>query len=186
MLEEYEDYEWWNPPNFENEEWAEIIGYWNYLISTFGRVWSWKSERILKPQQDSNYYLSVNLCRYGEVKRVGIHRLVGIAFIPRRPLANDINHIDGDKTYNYVGNLEWVTRKENMQHAIRTELWNPLNSGVDPRPVRIIELNKTFDSVRACARFLNVDHQAINNCLSGRSKTSRGCTFEYVNPELIS
>lgn len=95
-----------------------------YHISDHGQVKSYKrgKERILKPTLTSNGYAAVKICANGKRKIHKIHRLVALAFIPNPEQKGDVNHKDGNKANNHVDNLEWNTRKENVNHAWQTGL----------------------------------------------------------------
>lgn len=158
----------------EGEEWESIPGFPNYMISNFGNVWTFNENRLLKPFPDKNGYQIVSLRENGKRVDFKIHRLVADAFLSHRSGTTEVNHDDGDKSYNYVDNLEWVTHIENMEHA--------MNNGLSiRRSVRIIETGEVFKSLTSCARALNSRPAHIHNCVSGRRKRHKGFTFQYVD-----
>lgn len=107
------------------EQWRPIKGFEGlYEVSNKGRVRSFytREAKVLKPSINKDGYLKAGLSKDGKMYLKSIHRLVASAFIPNIGDKPQVNHIDGDKTNNTVDNLEWVTCKENIQHAWNTGL----------------------------------------------------------------
>ena len=76
---------------------------------------------ILTPWLAKNGYYEIGMTdANGNNSRMYLHRVIAEMFIPNdKPKTKVyINHIDGVKTNNSIENLEWVTHKENMHHAI--------------------------------------------------------------------
>ena len=96
-----------------------------YYITEDGKCYNSKTNNWLKGQENKeNGYLSYTITLPdGKKKRLYAHRLVAIAFIKNTDKTkNQINHKDGNKLNNHVDNLEWITSKENHQHALEKEL----------------------------------------------------------------
>lgn len=86
------------------------------------------SFRFYKIQTTKAGYKQIQAAHNGKRKTFMVHRLVAMAFVERKGIELEVNHLDGDKANNAYTNLEWCTRKENLHHAIRTGLKDPLKN----------------------------------------------------------
>lgn len=96
----------------------------DYLVSNFGKVYSKKSNKILKQEVTKVGYARVTIFYNKTAAHKSIHRLVANAFIYNDDKSNKIyvNHINGNKLDNSVNNLEWVTARDNELHAYKNNL----------------------------------------------------------------
>lgn len=103
------------------ENWKSIPGYeGRYEVSDQGRVLSVRTDLFLKPNIMNHGYACVHLYSGGKQSRVvkTIHQLVALAFIPNPHNCREVNHKNFLRRDNRVENLEWVTRSENVRHAV--------------------------------------------------------------------
>lgn len=94
-----------------------IPSYPGYSSDIYGRIFSHKSNRFMRPKLTKTGYLQLSLRKDGEYKTVLVHRLVAEAYLGPNNL--DVNHIDGDKQNNVPTNLEYVSKSENQKHRGR-------------------------------------------------------------------
>lgn len=102
------------------EIWTKIEGFTRYYISSMGRIWN--GERIMVQSTDKERYLLITLKNKKYKKTFRVHRLVGIYFIPNPDNKPEINHLDYNVQNNECYNIQWSTRKENMEHAAKNGL----------------------------------------------------------------
>lgn len=104
---------------------ANIPGYVGlYTINEYGSIFSVKSKKMVA-QTRAGYKdsrLKVELYKNGERKNLKVYRLVALTFIPNPHKKPEVNHIDGNTKNNHYTNLEWSTRRENVDHAIANNL----------------------------------------------------------------
>ena len=146
-----------------------------YAITRDGRVWSYKSNKFLKPKLVGGYH-QVNLYKDKKRKNYFIHRLVAEAFIPNPKGLPQVNHKDEDKSNNCVENLEWCDAKYNANYGTRTERAAKKLS----KPVYCEELDKIFRSGAAAGRELGLDPSSILKCCKGKRKTIGGYHWMYA------
>lgn len=107
------------------KKWRDAVGFEGiYSVSDHGDVLRISTGRSIAPYLSKRGYLMVAMRTKDSArqKQVSIHRLVAMAFVEGYAPGLQVNHIDGVKTNNAIGNLEWVTGTDNIKHAIETGL----------------------------------------------------------------
>lgn len=156
------------------EYWKDIAGYENkYQVSNLGNVRSLNYHREHKVKllafiPDSDGYQQVKLCKDGKVTLKRVHRLVAETFIEKVLNKDQVNHIDGNKKNNCINNLEWVTSKENMEHAFKTGLMANVYKPRNQLGKKVFQydqqnkLIKIWNSTREIEKTLKLAHSSIS------------------------
>ena len=183
------------------EIWKDVVGYEGlYQVSNLGRVRSTTREvihssgmvqhrngKILSVDKGEKGYLSVYLYREGKKKFYGIHRLVAQAFLPNPNNLPQVNHKDENTSNNMVENLEWCTRKYNVNYGTARKRGlatkRAKNSIGAEIPVLQYELDgkfvKRYDSSRAAERETETSSVAIRRCCVGKYRQNKGFLWIY-------
>lgn len=182
-------------PNFNNK----------YVVSRDGRIVSLNYNGTNEIKELSQFlqgdYLAVKLTKNGKSIHYFIHKAVAETFIPNPNNYPEINHKSGIKTENFVKNLEWCNRSQNIKHAYDTGL-KVAPSGKDhikSTPVNMFDLDmnfiKSFISYTECCEYLKknynytkVQPSYISRVVLGKRKKYKDFTFrkaeEFVGREV--
>lgn len=173
----------------DQEEWRPVAGLaGRYEVSSHGRVrslpfstirsngWHYTHRGgILNPAHRMEHeYVQL----YYEPKKqtkCWVHRLVLESFVGPAPTdKHEVNHIDGNPRNNHVSNLEWVTRAENIAHAVANKLHargtDFSHSVLTPQIIHEArELHSNGMSWRAIGAQYGVGKEAIRQAVIGGS-----------------
>lgn len=166
-----------------------------YEINRLGEVFNAKTGRKLKLQLNEDGYLffwdSCNGVR--KIRKVAIISAKSFD-IPNPENKPTVNHKNGIKTDNRPENLEWMTIKEQIDHAIHVlgRQWGPPKgtpkpegSGVPPRSVQATHMQtgeqREFESIREAARQVGGNNGNIVKACQGKLKSSAGWRWEYID-----
>ena len=98
-----------------------------------------------------------------------IHRLVAEAYIPNPENLPQVDHIDNDKTHNYINNLQWITNRDNCRKSHN-------------KPILQYTIEGEF--VREWSSAADVGKEVKGNichCLKGKLKSAYGYIWKYKN-----
>lgn len=128
------------------EKWKNVQNYEEYEISNLGRVRSIYSShrKTLNYANNGKNYLTVCLYKDKKQKRMLVHRLVALHFLPNFYNKPDVNHKDGNKSNNSLYNLEWVTKKENIIHGFKLGLFDNSRKKSSERMLAMLERNRNL------------------------------------------
>lgn len=161
------------------EEIKPIKDFPDFYISNLGNVYRKKKGNLTKVAQRKNKfgYFRVGLSggtkrETGDCKNQGksklfqrnVHVLVAEAFLGQKPNGYQVDHIDNDKSHNYITNLRYVTPKENIEKAYKENLGlylNPISGDRLPDLVKrgkILEMRKQGYSYKEIANEVYPDN----------------------------
>lgn len=175
------------------EEWKDVAGSDFYQVSDYGRVkvkggiymrkdgkpYTVKPHVVAPFKTKSGYYI-VNLHFDIPGKKL-VHRLVLETFCPNTDKERGlVNHIDGNKENNYLSNLEWCSRIENAQHAMRIGTFRPQDRCGEKHPkckltqAQVQEIKSRLTGKRGEQRKLateyHVSEATISEIKTGRTR----------------
>lgn len=171
------------------EIWKSVYEYpysTRYEVSNFGKVRNKETGKLLKQRvNEKTGYTQVMLTFPSTRKNFAVHRLVLNTFKPTTDNL-EVNHIDEDRNNNCLDNLEWVTRKQNINYGSHTSrqrdtliLHKPESKSIPVIITRKDGAKVAVTSVRQASQWTQVSRETIKKYMEtglfiGQYKFNRG------------
>lgn len=114
---EFRSADYLNTITLPGEEWRDTgpYGYVDYLASSFGRIYSMKSGKIVTGNLRPDGYTQINIPIDNINKEIFIHVLICRAFHGNPPdITYTVDHVDRNKNNNVPNNLRWASKSEQV------------------------------------------------------------------------
>ena len=169
----------------------KIKGFPGYFVNIKGQVFSDKSGKLKELSQNIIWdYHHVHLYNKSGRKMKKVHRLVAEAFLKNPKKKAHVNHINGNKSDNRLGNLEWMTPSENHKHAFKklgkkhNRPWKGKTGSAHNRSKPLIQKSekvfKEWGSTREAALALGFCESGINRCAKGITESYKGYVWRRI------
>ena len=178
----------------ETEIWKSHPEYTGIEISTLGRVrtldkmaWNGRGTylvkgRVLKPRNNGNGYLRVNIKVAGKLTTKYMHRLVAETFISNPYDLPEVNHLDCNRTNNNVENLEFCTHSYNMKYKNKFGISTTESQGHPLFAINLTTLKVShFRSQGEAGRVLGLEQGSVSSVIRGKTKQAGG--YWFVNDD---
>ena len=126
------------------------------------------NEIIMKKASDKQGYQIISLSKNKKRKTYRVHRLIAKTFIENPQNKKEVNHIDGNKSNNCISNLEWCTRKENLQQSYKT--MSPVRNYRECILYKNNQYISAFQSINEACRFAAKQYNASYSMLNKHRK----------------
>lgn len=160
-----------------------------YEIYEDGRIWSYKSNKWMKPTPNKNGYFYIFLSdNNNNGKKYYLHRIIYEA-ITNQPIPEgmQVNHINEDKSDNRFENLNLMTPKDNVNWGSRNEKIGETNTNNPKRSKQVEQydlqgnLINVWESVNEVQRQLGYHISGISKCCNGKYKSAYGYIWRYAS-----
>lgn len=171
------------------EQWKPVVGFENrYEVSDQGNVRNTTTKQVLRPQARKHGYLAVWLYGKRGNKRAGkqysVHRIVAEAFVKNPSGYTEVNHIDECKQNNAANNLEWCSRKHNVNYGTTQQRRaEKIRNGPRAKAIDQLDLNgnyiRSFPSAAEANRLYGFNRTCICNAIKGKQETANGFKWRF-------
>ena len=168
--------------------WKRVPGFVNAYASENGLIGLLNSKGISVHPSSVELKTTKGVYKYAKVINddfipviKAVHQLVCLAFNgppPNDGLKYEPNHKDGNKLNNNKDNLEWVTRKQNVQHAVDSGL---CEGGVRITVIDILTKHeKIFHSLSSAARYFGLTRHNFRTILANHRSVPYKGTYIFM------
>lgn len=164
-----------------NESWRTIPGFEAYQVSSLGRVRRVRSGKGARPgrvlklkRKKGRPHLYADLQSGGVASRIGVHRLMALAFLGAPPTTkHQAAHWNGRGDDNRIDNIRWATPTENAldKHRHGTDRRGERHPLVKLTAAQVIEIRERYargERFTQLAASFGVTGAAISDICKGR------------------
>lgn len=154
----------------------------HYAVSQSGMVYSRKFNRPLLQRVNNCGYKAVHVVKDdNKALFTGVHRLIALTFCDNKWKLKEVSHIDDNKLNNCASNLEFITRKDNLNKVHRQKLMK--SAGGHGRSVREVNDDGSFQeyrSIKSAAEANGLSNTSVAGSANGTLHLNKPFYFSFV------